>query len=183
MNTAIKFLNAWKKAVNEHKEELKKKWQNPTEFTNFIKGDNGTIIFDVARELKLECYPKDYYFIDALLYKKEDIVDGVVANTFGITGISVAFEHENKFDKHLYTETCKMLTVCADLKVIVTYPQGPIGYKPTDTVMDFIHTIIKSSRHGDQISELENLLFIFGYQSDFEWEGYVFKKEGWKQIG
>ncbi len=68
------FYQAWLDTVNTRKDHLLKIWKNAKEFTSYIKGDENCVMDEVANKLNLLCYPRDYYSIDTILYKQEDLV-------------------------------------------------------------------------------------------------------------
>lgn len=174
---AIDFYNAWIHSVKNAKELLLKIWRSPKEYTLSIKGNETCIIKEVSKKLNLLCYPRDYYSIDAILYKKEDLVPEIRNETYWFRDIRVAFEHENNFNKSLYQEVSHLLIIHADLKVLVTYPN-----KDPEIELKYLHEIIKGNRQSKTISNDESFLIILGYEKDFIWEGFVYKNNGWKQI-
>lgn len=175
--TSPAFFKAWLDSVNGRKEHLLKIWRQAHEFTSYIKGDENCALEEVASKLDLLCYPRDYYSIDALLYKQKDLVQNRPEGHFWFRDIRVAFEHENNFRGGLYQEVSHLLVVNADLKVLVTYPN-----EDTTTELNYLHEIISGNRQSKSISDDENFLIIFGYETGFEWEGFVYKQDGWKQI-
>lgn len=152
-------------------------WRNPGDFTPYIKGDDNCVIEEVADKLNLLCYPRDYYSIDTLLYKQEDLVPLLKEGCYWFRDIRVAFEHENNFRSGLYQEVSHLLLTNADLKVLVTYPN-----EDTTNELKYLHEIISGNRQSKSISEEENFLLIFGYETGFEWDGFVYKQDDWKQI-
>lgn len=179
---ATDFYNAWIKAVYEHEDEFRKNWQDKIWFTPFILNENYGILSKIADTLDLDFYSRNYYSLDGVLYHPVDQVKDTVNKEFNLTDIRVAFEHENVFNKRLYTEVAHLLITNCDLRVLVTYPDCELGYEPTDKVMNYLLEVIAGSRRGAQISDDESFLIIFGYENNFDWEGYVYKTEGWKKI-
>jgi len=175
--TSLAFYNAWIESVNNRKEHLLKIWRNPKEYTLHIKGDENCLIEEVSEKLDLICYPRDYYSIDTILYKQEDLVPKIKDGTYWVRDIRVAFEHENNFNGGLYQEVSHLLLINADLKVLVTYPNGE-----TETELNYLHEIIKGNRYSKAISDDESFLIIFGYENGFAWEGFVYKEDNWKSI-
>lgn len=171
------FFKAWLDTVNGRKEHLLKIWREAKQFTPYIKGDDNCVICEVAEKLHLLCYPRDYYSVDALLYKQEDLVPNIKEGNYWFRDIRVAFEHENNFRSGLYQEVSHLLLINADLKVLVTYPN-----EDTEEELDYLHQIIKGNRHSTSISVDESFLLIHGYEYGFEWEGYVFKINRWEKI-
>ncbi|QCX38659.1 hypothetical protein FF125_09520 [Aureibaculum algae] len=175
--TSIDFYNTWKEKVTNRKEEMLKVWRKNKELTLFIKGSENSIIDEIANHFGLLSYEQDYYSIDAILYEKDNLTPKIKANTFWFRDIKVAFEHENNFKSGLYQEISHLLITNCELKVLVAYPD----YEP-DNELEYLHEIIKGTRHSKELSEKENFLIIFGYETGFEWEGYIYKENNWKKI-
>lgn len=175
--SALNFYQSWLDTVANRKEHLLSIWRNAKAFTSYIKGDDNCVIEEVANKLNLLCYPRDYYSIDTLLYKQEDLVHKRDEGNYWFRDIRVAFEHENNFKGGLYQEVSHLLLVNADLKVLVTYPN-----EDTTNELQYLHEIISGNRQSKSISDDESFLIIFGYESGFEWEGFVYKQDNWKQI-
>lgn len=171
------FFQVWLDTVKNRKDHLLKIWKISKEFTSYIKGDDNCVIDEVASRLNLLCYPRDYYSIDTLLYKQEDLVHKIKEGNFWFKDIRVAFEHENNFKSGLYQEVSHLLLINADLKVLVTYPN-----EDTADELKYLHEIISSNRQSKLISADESFLLIFGYEKGFEWEGFIYKEDNWRQI-
>lgn len=71
-----------------------KLWRNNKELTSFVKGSESSVISQIAREFNLLSYEQDYYSINAILYRPEDLTPGINPNTYWFRDIRVAFEHE-----------------------------------------------------------------------------------------
>jgi hypothetical protein len=173
---STEFYAEWIKAVNRRKEEMKSIWRNNKQLTLFVKGSENSIITEVSNKLNLLSYEQDYYSIDTILYTKEDLTPKIKENTFWFRDIKVAFEHENSVRSGLYQEVSHLLITNCELKVLVTYPNDP------EEELPYLHEIIKGTRHSKELSEKENFLIIFGYENNFQWEGYVYKESNWKKI-
>ncbi|RZK45321.1 MAG: hypothetical protein EOO61_00210 [Hymenobacter sp.] len=171
------FLKAWADTVDSRKERMLSLWRQPKPFTAYVKGNEESIMQEVATRLDLLCYHRDYYSIDTVLYKAEDLVPGIPEGSFWFKDIRVAFEHENNFNNNLYQEIAHLLITDCDLRVLVTYPDGNI-----DSILDYLHRIISSNRKATTFSQEESILMIFGYEADFRWKGSVYKSEGWKNL-
>jgi hypothetical protein len=172
------FFQAWIQTVNCRKDHLKKIWRDTSVFTSYVKGDDNSILEEVAQKLDLLCYPRDYYSIDSILYLKEDMVP-LNEGQYCFRDIRVAFEHENVFNMNLREEVSHLLITNSDLKVLVTYP--PNDDKENE-ILNYLHSIIQGARHSKTISQNESFLIIFGYEADLSWEGYVYKDENWKRL-
>lgn len=174
-----KFLQAWLQVVDNRKDYLLSIWRNNTEFTKTIKGDDASVMHEIANKLNLKCYHSDYYSLDTVLYKEDDLVPGRTQNSYWFRDIRVAFEHENNFRSGLYKEISHLLITNCDLRVLVTYPNTD---KEAKKELEYLHNIIKGNRQYKSISKQESFLIILGSESGFLWEGYVFKEENWKPI-
>lgn len=174
---ATNFYSAWLDTVNGRKDNLLKIWRNSKAFTSYIKGDNNSVMDEVAKRLNLLCYPRDYYSIDTILYLPEDKTPKTNENSYWFRDIRVAFEHENNFRGGLYQEVSHLLITQCDLRVLVTYPN-----EDTTNELNYLHEIISGSRQSKSISDEESFLIIFGYETGFDWEAFIYKQDKWKVI-
>ncbi len=174
---AADFYSAWIDTVNGRKDHLLKIWRNSKPYTSYIKGDDNSVMDEVAKRLNLLCYPHDYYSIDTILYLPVDKTPKTTENSYWFRDIRVAFEHENNFRSGLYQEVSHLLITKCDLRVLVTYPN-----EDTTNELNYLHEIISGSRQSISISDEESFLLIFGYESSFEWEGLIYKQDNWKKI-
>jgi len=177
--TAAAFIQAWLDTVNLRRDYLLNIWRYPAQFTSYIKGKDNSIIEEVANKLNLIAYATDYYSIDTILYKKKDLVPGLNEGQFWFRDIRVAFEHENTFNEKLREETAHLLITNCDLRVLVSYPQND---EKEIRILNYLHEIIKGNRNSKAISKEESFLLIFGYENGFEWNGYVYKEDMWKNL-
>jgi hypothetical protein len=171
------FYKAWLDTVKGRKETMLKIWNSNKEFTRYIKGGTDSVMDGVAKKLELICYHADYYSIDSILYKKEDLVEGLGENNYWLRDMRVAFEHENNCNSGLFQEVSHLLITNCDLRVLVTYPNNH-----EKDHLDFLHKVIKGNRHSSTIASDESFLVIFGYQKGFEWDGYIYKDNDWQII-
>lgn len=79
---AIDFYKLWVAEVDKRKEHLLSIWRNNKEYTRYIKGHENGVVEEIAKNLNLLCYSKDYYSIDTIFYKHEDLVPDVNEGTF-----------------------------------------------------------------------------------------------------
>ncbi|SFH38855.1 hypothetical protein [Pontibacter chinhatensis] len=177
--SAYQFFQAWLDTVQNRKCDLLKLWRQPKDYTYYIKGSDNSVMEEVAQRLNLQCYPLDYYSIDTILYKPEDKTPGIKHNTNWFRDIRVAFEHENYFHSGLYQEVSHLLITHCDLKVLVSYPDDE---QDAIAQLQYLHHIISGTRQSKVISDNESFLIIWGYESDFEWEGYIYHQDDWKRI-
>lgn len=182
ITTSFDFLQAWVETVENNKCILLKDWRNPKTFTNLIKSNDECILKQVADKLNLKCYPHDYYFLDSVLYDEDDLVPDIPENNYWFRQVKVAFEHENVFNSGLYKELSHLLLTNSDLKVLVTYPSHEVHEEQTLKEMNYLHKIIKGSSIQSDLSNNESFLLIFGSETGFVWEAFVYKEEDWKRI-
>lgn len=178
MNLAGKFYLAWCHKVSSRTQELKNVWGASKAYTNTIIHSDSSIIMDVARALDLKCYNADYYYIDAVFFKPEDLVPEH-PNAYYLTDLRIAFEHENDFNSGLFQEVCHLLQINCDLKVLISYP-------PNDNdemlELEYLHQIIKKSRNQIEISENNGFLIIMGHDGLTRWKGWIYKSNNWERI-
>ena len=174
---SLEFYKAWIETVNNRQEHLLSIWRNAKVYTNCIKGNDNCILEEVASKLGLICYPYDYYFIDAVMYKSEDKVPETNPNNFWFRDIRVAFEHENNFNSGRYQGVSQLLITKCDLRVLVTYPD-----RNTEVELQYLHEVISGNRNFKSISDEKSFLIIFGYENGFQWEGFTYTEEKWEQI-
>jgi hypothetical protein len=172
--TSKMFFRAWLEAVRNRKAILSKDWRHPRRFTPHVKGNDASILNEIAEKLNLLCYDCDYYFLDAVLYKQEDLVPRLPQGTYWLRNIRVAFEHENYVNSGLYKEVSHLLITNCDLRVLVTYPSDDVK-----GLLDYLGEIIHGNRQSKTISDDKSFLIIFGSETDFVWDGYVYKQDGW----
>lgn len=167
--TSACFYKAWYESVKEYQDLLSKIWRKNPAYTSQIFAQNG-ILHAVAQKLQL-LYYSNYYYLDAVFYKPEDVIK---ENEFWFRDIRIAFEHENNFRSGLYKEVSHLLTTNADLKVLVSYPNGEINDE-----LEYLHSIISKSRQAKKISDDQSFLVILGYEEKFSWEGWIYNENKW----
>ncbi|KOS07120.1 hypothetical protein AM493_14540 [Flavobacterium akiainvivens] len=170
------FFSVWKKIVGSRKDMLSNDWRKHAVFTSHVKGNDDSIIKEIAGSFGL-LYYNEYYSLDVVLYKEEDLVPDITEGWCWLRNIRIAFEHENNFNRALYQEVSHLLITNCELRVLVTYPNGGI-----DEMLKYLREIIKGSRQSHDISKSENFLLIFGYEEGFAWEGYIYNTENWIKI-
>lgn len=123
--TAPTFFNAWKRACEGRKEALLEAWPRAKPYTAQIFHVEDAVIKGVAEELELDVY-SGYYSVDAIFIRKGkgDRVHCAPSNQNWFHNIRIAFEHENSFRSGLFQEVSHLLITRADLRVLVTYPEG-----------------------------------------------------------
>lgn len=177
--SAARFFQSWVTACQSMQPQLMANWENPRgAFTRLIKSKNDCVVRRIAADLQLLCYPHDYYGIDATFYEPSDLVPRIPEGSTWLSGLSIAFEHENNVGSGLYKEVSHLLLVDAELRVLVTYPKRD-GI--TDAEFQPVHDLIAGSRHAEKISEAENFVVILGYW-EFPWEAFVYTTTGWHQL-
>ncbi|HLP19562.1 MAG TPA: hypothetical protein VK174_04645 [Chitinophagales bacterium] len=181
--TAHQFFAAWQNTIIERRPDLKKIWQQSTEFTQAIKGSSKSILGAVGRQLNLSTYEGDYYSLDAIFYKDIDLVVPRPINTSWFKNIRIAFEHENDFKSGLFKEVSHLAITNCDLRVLVTYPKHGSSHTETKNEMENLRRIILGNRLAQNIADEDGFLLIFGYENRFAWEGFVFKMDSWEEVG
>lgn len=172
-----RFLQVWSEITARRSQELIAKWDMRPEYTSIILAGGDCIIGKVAEELGLTYYPNTYYHTDAILYSEANLVPERNENQWWFRGISVAFEHENVYNKRLYEEISHLLILHSELSVVVTYPQrGEAKH------LLYYHSIIQGSPRAKELDKEESFLLILGYCGPLEWKGLIYKNEGWKEI-
>ena len=62
---------------------------------------------------------------------------------------------------------------------MVTYPNDEEeGFEE----LKYFSEIIQGNRKEKEFSDNEEILVIFGYENDFQWEGYIYKTNEWKKL-
>lgn len=178
MSLANKFFITWCKKIDSRIEALKTVWGDSKAYTKAIIHDDKSILMDVSDALNYKCYNADYYYIDAVLFKPEDLVLEY-PKAYYLTDLRIAFEHENDFTSGLFQEVCHLLQVNCDLKVLVTYPPSEAGEKAE---LEYLHKIIKKSRNEVKVSEKNSFLMIMGHNDLTTWKGFIYKSGGWQKI-
>lgn len=125
MITPCQFFNCWKAACVAQQPTLLNEWERSANYTATILRNHppGSVIERVAACLGLTSYC-EYYSLDAILFKDCDRVTNVPAGQTWVHNIRVAFEHEGHFRSGLFQETSHLLITRAELRVLVTYPEG-----------------------------------------------------------
>lgn len=177
--TSKKFYKSWLNSVQNRNTELETIWSDYKKFTSKITGWENSVVQDIANDLNLLCFSDNYYFIDCVFYKIEDLVDPNNKNKFHLKDIRVAFEHENNFNGGLFQEVAHLLLINCDLKVLVSYPQNNLK---AEKELKTLHNLIKSSRESEKINDMNNFLIILNYEDTLVWEGLIFKTNGWEKL-
>ena len=101
-------------------------------FTEFISA----LVKEISDKMGLKHY-REYYSIDHVLYKDEDVVRDLPNKTSRVKGtwlkhMRVAFEHENSLGPGGgYQEFAKLMWINADIKVLMGWANvGKDGYDP-----------------------------------------------------
>ena len=176
---AEKFFEAWKAEANDWEDKLLEAWNSSRDYTRLVINEH-SVIKGTADRLNLCCYPYEYYSLDAVLYQKEHRVPGTEG--CWLRDISVAFEHENVYDRNLFQEVAHLLITRCNLRVLVTYSWVDSN---GNNILDYLHNIIDGSNAADAINTANSFLMIFGSNKGgaISWEGRIFKKEAWCLLG
>lgn len=173
------FYKCWITAVSERKQLLVDNWRNNRIFTSLVIGSDESLLLNIANKLELKVYENNYYSLDAVFYEDEDLVPNLPPNKFWFRNLKIAFEHENHFNSGLYQEFSHLLITNCDLKVLVSYPDDDESrYK----MLNYFTELILSNTRTKLYAESQELLVIFGYENNFQWEGFVFKTNEWIKL-
>ena len=173
------FFELLKETINENEEDILNDWSNYKRFTNLIKGNENSILKQIANKFELQVYEIDYYSLDAIFYKNEDLCPEIKGNAFWFRNIQIAFEHENNFKSGLYQELSHLIVTNSELKVLVTYPNDEDdGYEMLKKFTD----IILGNRSEKEFSDNESILVIYGYKNELQWDGFIYGNSEWLKI-
>ncbi len=142
-----------------------------------------SILFpDIARELGLQCYPGDYYTLDAMFYRDKDTTNFASHLTYAHF-ICVALEHEN-YAESTAVEINKLQLFNAPLKVLITYP-GTV--QNANNLLAKYEEMIKAADVFGDCSTMRRQLVIFGRKEKQQqipaWSGFEYQAKGFHQLG
>lgn len=178
MNLSEKFYRSWVNVTETMKSELLHVSDSNKEFTKLIIHDNNSVLVKIGEQLKYKCYNADYYYTDAVYYKEEDVISEY-PESYYLTKIRIAFEHENYFNSGLYQEVCHLLQINCELRVLVSYPPN---IECENSELQSVHKIISQSADAEIISSHCNFLVIMGYMNPYRWNGWIFKNSNWIKL-
>jgi hypothetical protein len=172
----LDFYQAFLQVVEAEELKVKERWDNPREYTTLMRS---SLFPQIAEKLCLQCYPDDYYYLDAIFYREKDAQNFASYTTYA-TSISVALEHEN-VPEDTAVEMNKLQLFSAPLKVLITYP----ARKNFDLLLTKYAGIIKAADVFDDISTLRRQLVIFGsLENDrVRWEGFEYYQGSFRVVG
>lgn len=177
--TAEEFYKCWIAVVSERKQLLVDNWRNNRIFTSLVIGSEGSLLSSIANKLELKVYENNYYCLDAVFYDDEDLVPNLPPNKFWFRNLKIAFEHENHFNSGLYQEFSHLLITNCDLKVLVSYPNDD---ESGEKMLNYFTDLILSNTRTKLYSVSQELIVIFGFENNFEWQGYIFKTNKWIKL-
>ncbi|WP_434999776.1 hypothetical protein ACRZ5S_18170 [Vibrio scophthalmi] len=178
MVLADKFFSYWCDVVEERNDDIERAWCDNKAYSHLIIHSQKSIVKGVAEKLDLNCYNGDYYYIDSVFYDNDDYIKDFPEQCF-LTGIRIAFEHENSFKSGLFQEVAHLLLINCDLKVVVSYPPDEISESQE---LDYLHGIISASKVAEEISNNKSFLFIMGHAVPYKWVAWQYNKSGWIKI-
>jgi hypothetical protein len=148
------------KGLHEHLLEIytdqidifKKTFNENKAFTNFI---NNTVAPNLSKKLDLH-YLSEYYSIDYVFYKNEDLVTSVATtwdkkeSNIWLKRIRVAFEHENCLygSSGGYQEFSHLMLTNAEAKVLIGYGKWLESY---DSYAFDYQSLMQDKENSDQI--------------------------------
>jgi hypothetical protein len=133
-----------------------------------------TIYPQVARQLGLLSWNKEYYTLDGMLYEKRGVDDTGKYATYA-NWISVAIEHEND-SARAHEKMNKLQSFNAPLKVLITYAAAGLA---SETLLRKYETLIRTSDVFNDVATLRQQLVILGTpKTVLEWRFYAYENDG-----
>lgn len=175
---AKKFASEWLNVFRSRESEINLVRRGSREYTKLIISSENSVVLDLAKRLELECFNGDYYYIDSVFYKKNDLIPDISHGCY-LKDIRIAFEHENDFNSGLFQEVSHLLQTKCNLKVLVSYPET---LAQAESELDYLYSIIKSSENSDFISGKEEFLVLFNFGEATHWRSWIYSQNGWKLI-
>lgn len=181
VNACKQYPNSLAKIYNEDKKKYTKLiLGNQNYDCNILPGVVSLLNRDFNSDLMLYSYGPGYYYMDAVLYKKIDLIYPQMEHIW-LKKIRIAIEHENNPD-YLFCEVAKLLTVMSELKILITY-QKYSKEITFENKLKQVHNIISETENASEISKNREFIVIYGYlnsgKNDFEWKGLVFSIGKW----
>ena len=161
----------WKDICKSKNKELYNNWDERSTYTSIVMYYDNSILKQLSDNLGLRFYC-EYYSIDAVLYKDEDLVIIRPDLSTWLQRIRIAFEHEHDITT-TYQEVSHLLITSCDLRVLVTYPDSD-----DKIYLKNYREMVRSSKDY----KFNSFLIIFGRQSDndiIDWVAYEFKNDDW----
>ncbi|MBS7817154.1 hypothetical protein [Wohlfahrtiimonas chitiniclastica] len=176
--SAKEFFDIWVRTYSSenHQKELNVTWGNRRAYTKEISN----VCMDVAKQLKLECWSDNYYFIDHIFYKAEDAKE--IKGVTYIINSEIVFEHENNTND-FYTEVAHHLMLNSNLYVVVSYYKNTVN----EVYMNQIKALIQQSNNAGNFKKKQNFLIILGEEdaddiSKNYWKGFIFNGDDWIKL-
>jgi hypothetical protein len=173
--TPTQFRDAFCRVASTRKKDLVRYWKgNNTFYSKTIFA----MLPEIATELTLSVYPRDYYTLDAVFYLQKDTEHFPESMTY-VKKIEVAFEHENQLAGS-EAEMNKLQLFSAPLKVLVTYATD----KYRQQYLERYTKIIRCADAFSDIGTLRRQLVIFGelVSDQPRWYSYQYEQEGFVEI-
>ena len=180
--TAQEFYKLWLDVTKTQQAKVFETFTNNPVYTSTLIYDENSIIKNIAKNLGLISY-NDYYCLDVVLFKENDLVPLIPKGQTWIRKIRIAFENENFFRSGLFQEVGHLLITNCDLRVIVSYPNGD---EELDDELKRLHGIIAGVDIAKSIAQENSFLFIVGWldvpSKEVLFDGYVYKDEKWERL-
>ena len=180
--TAQEFYKLWLDITKNQQEKIFDTFTNNPVYTSTIIYDEDSIIKMVAKSLEMRSY-NDYYCIDTVLFKEEDLVPVIPKGQTWIRKIRIAFENENFFKRGLFQEVGHLLITNCDLRVVVSYPNSD---EELENELIRLHNLITGVDIAKIIAQENSFLFIAGWPDnqlkEVLFDGYVFKDAKWEAL-
>lgn len=166
------FWTAFQSVARDFDTRLVAAWSDTAAYTTLIRSG---LFPALARELKLTCHARDYWSIDAILYREKHGPPFHERETYAKC-IDVAIEHESVAERS-HEEINKLQIINAPLKVLITYPGACANRQ---RYLDRYLPIIQAADTFGDISTLRRQLVIFGCKENGRicWSAYVYAAPG-----
>jgi len=168
------FYSSFVALAGEYQSKLLQCWNSCPQYTALFRGE---FLPGLAKRLKLCCYQKDYYTLDAVFYENADTThfhDGTY-----VEYIAVALEHENDPGDSC-REMNKLQLFSCPLKVLVTYPTSRGKGGSTQLLEEYADIIARGDIFHD-VSTLRRQLVIFGWVGP-RWEAFVYREGRFERL-
>jgi len=172
--TPCQFRDAFAKAVEESREDVKTHWTAAADYTRLMRG---RILPQVAKLLGLEAHCDDYYTLDAVFYAEKDTKYFSPFKTYA-KYLVVAIEHEN-LAATSSVEMNKLQLINAPLKVLITYAKPG---SETDGLLSRYNEIVRSADCFGDTASLRRQLVIFGEPDGSSWHFFAYEREGFARL-
>jgi len=170
-SSGSEFFDAWKRVCSHRKDTLLALWDRRPNYTSEIFYIENSVVAELASGFPLQAYC-DYYSLDAIFFEKADRVHCCPLGQTWVQNVRVAFEHEHSFRSGLFKEVSHLCITRAELRVLVTYPEG----NPLEAELEALARIISEANLPESET---SFLIITGARiesdTDIEWSAHTYE--------